>query len=54
MIGYGMIRTPDKRPTNHMSNNMSDFLHTRNTSSHVNIYNTAVYTVYNLNNETYA
>ena len=40
MIGYEMIRTPDKRPTNHMSDNMSDFLHTRNTSSHVNIYNT--------------
>ena len=53
MIGYEMIRTPDKRPTNHMSDNMSDFLHTRNTSSHVNIYNT-VNTVYNLYNVTYA
>ena len=53
MIGYEMIRTPDKRPTNHMSDNMSDFLHTRNTSSHVNIYNT-VNTVYNLYKVTYA
>ena len=42
MIGYEMIRTPDKRLTNHMSDNMSDFLHNRKTKTHVNIYNNAV------------